>query len=725
MKRLFLGEILVDAGLIDQETLANALQISKAECKKLGRVLIDQGKVTDVDVALALSSQLKLPFMRIDYQITIPEDVLKLIPRELVNNYLVLPFSFANGVLSVITANPLDMRVLDDIRFSTGLNIEFIVAPEEDIVNAIELFLPAQGLIGAAVSGSEEISFTPVKKQDEDKADASVDMADQPPIIRFVNAIFSDAVTQKASDIHIEPHRHHVIVRFRIDGVMREVMKVDRNIHAAIVTRIKVLSKLDISLRRVPQDGKLQINFKGNNYDLRVSTLPTAYGEKITVRVLSSVGGASSIDHLSISDHGLKILRHAITQPQGIVLVTGPTGSGKTTTLYTCLKTLLSPEVNIVTLENPIEYELEGVNQVEINTKAGLTFASGLRSILRQDPDIVLLGEIRDKETAEIAFHAAQTGHLVLSTLHTNSAVLSLNRLLDLGIDAFTLGSTLNAVVGQRLVRRLCDECKTEDTIGEEFFDRLPDVLKKQKDLAFYKAVGCKNCSSTGYTGRLGIHEVLAITPTLEQKIAAGVGSHELEKCAVREGFTTLSMDGMLKAAQGLTSLSEVYRVAPPPIREYVDVEALAKESSPVSESVEVLTIDEEVPVTKLAAKKILLVDDDEFMIRLIQGIMEGEGYEVLTASDGTNALKIAMKEKPDLILTDYVMPEMDGVTLIRELKSRLATAYIPIVMVTGFGKADLEIDAINSGADDILSKPINERVLVARLNRLIKRQGN
>jgi type IV pilus assembly protein PilB len=758
MKRRFLGEILVDAGLLDQDFLDSALTISKAEGKKLGRVLMDMGKIKGIDIANALSDQLKMPLIRFDRDFKIDPDVLPLIPRELINNYQVLPYQLNNGVLSTITSNPLDMRALDDIRFSTGLNVEFMVAAEQDIVDAIEAFFPAQGLIksagnqfesismaeqgsanGLAGNGSsssinsvlnsvgkdsDEISFTPQKKQEDDTMDASADMAEQPPIIRFVNAIFSDAITQKASDIHIEPHRHHVIVRFRVDGVMREVMKVERNIHASIVSRIKVLSKMDISQRRVPQDGKLKITFKSNNYDLRVSTLPTAYGEKVTIRVLSSVGGPPSIDHLSISEHGLKLLRYAIEQPQGLVLVTGPTGSGKTTTLYTCLKSLMSPEVNIVTLENPVEYELDGINQVEINTKAGLTFASGLRSILRQDPDIVLLGEIRDKETAEIAFHAAQTGHLVLSTLHTNSAILSVSRLLDLGIDAFTVGSSLNAVVGQRLVRRLCDVCKTEDTIGAEIFERLPEALKKQENLVFYKAVGCKHCNSTGYTGRVGIHEVLAITPSFEQKISEGVSIYELEKTAIRNGFNTLHMDGMFKAAEGLTSLSEVYRVAPPPLRDYIEPEEESKEPSPSAEAAEALVLDDIDPVTTLAARKVLVVSADEFMVRIIQGIVEGEGYHVLSARNGAEALRIAMHEKPDLVITEYAMPEMDGMHLIRELKSRLATAYIPLIMITEAGKPELEIEGINMGADDSMTKPFNERLLIARVNRLIKRQG-
>jgi type IV pilus assembly protein PilB len=728
--RRYLGEILVDAGLITHSILDNALKISKAEGKKVGNVLIDLGIINDVEVAEALADQLTLHFVRLA-DIEIEPEVLLIVSRELVNNYIIIPIKGNDKKLTIATANPLDMNALDDVRFATGLSIDLVVTPEQDIVAAIDQYYPGPSIISNNVMGeNDDITFSSGSKKsndDEKKVEDLVDLSDMPPIVRFVNAIITDAINQNASDIHIEPHRYNVVVRYRVDGVMREIMKTDRSVHLGVVTRIKVVSKLDISARRIPQDGKLQITYKAVSYDLRVSTLPTSYGEKITIRVLSSIGGPETIEELEMSEKPLAVLRESIMKPQGIVLVTGPTGSGKTTTLYACLKTRMSPDVNIVTLENPIEYDVEGINQVEVNPKTGLTFAEGLRSILRQDPDIVLLGEIRDEETASIAFHAAQTGHLVFSTLHTNSAVLSIARLVDLGIDHFTIGTSVNAVVAQRLVRRLCDNCKELDIIGDDLFQRLPDSLKSSDKLQFWKSSGCDNCGTSGYSGRVGIHEVLQITPHVEKCITANSSVAEIERQALGGGFSTLSTDGMLKAAAGLTSLSEVYRVAPPPIKEFVEEpeELINIEGSLSVEDKLTGTDSTPVSVKGIAAKKILVAEDEEFMLRLIQGILEGEGYKIITAKDGEEALMLAMREAPDLIITDFQMPKMNGITLINELKSKLITAYIPVVMLTGTDEIDLEVEGINMGAHDFLTKPINARKLIARVNRLIINQGH
>ncbi|MBT7951467.1 MAG: Flp pilus assembly complex ATPase component TadA [Gammaproteobacteria bacterium] len=437
--RRYLGEILVESGLISTETLTEALELSKAQGKRVGQVLLEMQVADDVQIAKAISDQLSIPFIKLA-ELEIDNDVISLVPQELVKHYIVIPMSKNQGSITIIMSNPLDFQAIDDLRFATQMRIETAIAPEQEIIAAIDKYYAEPELLSGSVfdttDRSKEVIFNPVPGNREDiekNTEDLLDLSGKAPVVRFTNAIIADAIKLKASDIHIEPQRNSVIIRYRIDGVMREMMKTERHIHTGVVSRIKVVAKMDISIRRAPQDGKLQVNFDSNRYDLRVSTLPTAYGEKVTIRVLGSIAGPESIDELNLSDAPLEDLRTAISQPQGIVLVTGPTGSGKTTTLYTCLKSLMSPEVNIVTLENPIEYDVDGINQVEINEAAGLSFSDGLRSILRQDPDIILLGEIRDEETAHIAFHAAQTGHMVLSTLHTNSAAAAISRLVDLG----------------------------------------------------------------------------------------------------------------------------------------------------------------------------------------------------------------------------------------------------------------------------------------------------
>jgi type IV pilus assembly protein PilB len=440
--------------------------------------------------------------------------------------------------------------------------------------------------------------------------------------------------------------------------------------------------------------------------------------------VLNPLAVPDSIDELYLAEQNLTDLRYAITQPQGIVLVTGPTGSGKTMTLYSCLKTLTSPEISIVTLENPIENDIAGINQVEINPQAGLTFASGLRSILRQDPDVILLGEIRDNETATIAFQAAQTGHLVLSTLHTNNAVATILRLIDLGVDPYNISTSLNAVMSQRLVRRICEKCKVPDPVSNERLKELPPAFSNRESIKFWKGNGCDACNFTGYSGRIGLHEVLCITDSIQDIIRQKAKEQALEEEAhTKGGFQPISVDGIRKATEGLTSLSEVYRVAPPDIRDMIYGSQECVDGVDETETETSSLDDGPQQVASISPKKILIVEDNEVMLRLIQGILDGEGYATITAQDGAEALKIALTEIPDLIVTDYLMPKLNGIQLIKKLKSKMSTLFIPIILLTVKDEIDLEVEVINAGADDFLVKPINARKLVARVSRLLKKR--
>ena len=730
-RRKKLGECLVEAGLIDEKTLANALEIQKVQRKKIGQIFIDMGVADDQEIAQALAIQLKIPLVHLR-EVEIPKEIIALAPPELAENCLLVPIKKTERGLLVVMANPLDMYAVDDLRFATGMPIDIAVAPQEDILGAIEKYYPNRDLekdLGSGPGLDEGIEII-LRKEIEEKDITDItdiqdllDLTERPPVVRLVNAILSDAIKLKASDIHIEPQKTAVIVRYRMDGIMREIMKTDKHVHASLVSRIKIISNMDVTIRRKPQDGKAQAKYGDKIYDLRVSTIPTSYGEKVTIRLLNPDTAAIGLENLGLSEKTLKNFNTALSLPQGAILVTGPTGSGKSSTLYACLNRLSSPEVNIITVEDPVEYDISGINQVQINPKAGITFASGLRSILRQDPDIVMVGEIRDSETASIAFQAAQTGHLVLSTLHTNDAPSAVTRLLDLDVEPFLISASLVTVVGQRLVRGICHECKVPDPLTPEILKQFSPHITKDKSAAFWKGAGCEACNYTGYSGRLGLFEVLMVTPTLRDLITPNVSPSTLKKAAEKEGFQPMSVDGIRKALMELTTIEEVFRVAPPEVTEAPAGCGILETAIPEEIEPEQSLYEERMPsLSMVRPQKILLADDNEVILRILCGFLESEDYRIITAKNGLEALRLTLQEKPDLIITDYLMPKMDGVTLIKKLKSQLATRYIPIIMLTAKDGVDSEVKGFDAGADDYLTKPVNSKRLLTRINRLLKR---
>ena len=724
-KRKKLGEILIEAGLIEEKDLLRALELQKIRKKRIGQILIEMGIVNDEQLAKALAGQLKIPYIRLA-DVTIPKEIIDLVPQDMALKHLLIPIKEVKKQLVVAMANPLEYYALDDLRFLTQMPIFVTVAPYSDIVAAINKHYPKRGLdqelspeIGLT-DGLEIVSQAPEKEQNVQDL---LNLTELPPVVRFTNSILADAIRQKASDIHIEPQKDAVVIRYRVDGIMREIMQIDKQVHTSLVSRIKIISNMDISIRRKPQDGRAQVKFGEERYDLRVSTIPATYGEKVTIRILNPAGGGMSIEELGFSERDLRMFQEAISKPQGIILVTGPTGSGKSSTLYTALRKLNTPEVNIVTVEDPVEFDIPGINQVQINPKAGITFAAGLRSILRQDPDIVMVGEIRDSETAAIAFQAAQTGHLVLSTLHTNDAPSAVTRLLDMGIDSFIIADSLVCVIGQRLVRGICPKCKAVDPLSPKIVEQLKSYYPLEPQQKFWKGLGCEDCQFTGYARRMGIFEVLMITPSIREILDKNVSGVQIRKVAEREGFTTLSKDGISKAVRGLTTIEEVMRVAPPELEE--DPEKVVAPLPPKAPSV-VETPEPVTPESKESGEsgpiKILIVDDNIVILKVLRGILESSGYTVISAADGKEALKAVHLEKPDLIITDYMMPEMDGKELIQKLKAQLATRYIPIIMLTSKDEVDSEVEVIDAGADDYLVKPANPKRLLARIKRLLAR---
>jgi type IV pilus assembly protein PilB len=713
--------------LIDARTLVRALEIQKDKKQRIGQILKELGAADDMTIADALARQLQIPLVHLE-NLTVPQEVLSLVSQEMVESYLLLPLRQENRRLVVAMANPLDFHAIDDLRFVTGMDISVQVAPEGEMIAALERHYPKRELerdfgIGPSLDESIEVIKTEAPEEKDDVQEL-LKLTDLPPVVRFANAILADAIKLHASDIHIEPQKNTVLLRYRIDGIMREIMKADRQIHASLVSRIKVLSGMDISVRRKPQDGRAQVRLNEKPYDLRVSTIPTAFGEKVTIRILDSASGSVKIEDLGFSPHDLKTILEAIGRPQGILLVTGPTGSGKSSTLYACLNRLNSPEVNIVTVEDPVEFEISGINQVQINAKAGITFAEGLRSILRQDPDIVMVGEIRDAETARIAFQAAQTGHLVLSTLHTNDAPSTIVRLIDLGVEDFLIAGSLVAVIGQRLVRKICPLCKEPDPVGARLLQQIHPYLPSGASTPlFYKGKGCDACLYTGYKGRLGLFEVLRLSPAVRAVISARSSDIVIRQAAEKEGYRPLTADGIQKALAGLTTLAEVFRVAPPEPLSGGQAPIPEPEAGATAEPDDVAPVEATIAVGCCRPKKILLVDDDEIVVKMLSAIMESDNYQVVTAADGMEAIEAAMRERPDLIVTDLLMPRINGIELIRKLKSQLATRYIPIIMLSAKDELEAEVAGIDAGADDYLTKPVNSRRLLTRVGRLLKRE--
>ena len=557
-----LATLLQKAGVFTQPEIDECIQRARKRNCSLWDLIIEEKQVSEEALADAFASLMKLPRVRLA-TVTVEPEAIQKVKEDLARKHTCLPLKIENKALLLAMANPSDVQACQDLEFATGMRLRTMVASRTEVLDGIEEHYAGGQRANAFLANIPDTDDLQVEavsssqQMDLDEEGGSLQAAEQAPVIRMCNMIVVEALKVRASDIHIEPALNAVQVRFRVDGLLREYMQVPKWMHSAVVTRLKVLAKLDISERRVPQDGRIKVQHQGKPTDLRVSTLPTHYGEKVVMRVLGS-SAIPVLESMGYSKEQIGIMSNALGQPQGLILVTGPTGSGKSTTLYSMLSRRCSPEVNIVTVEDPIEYQLAGVNQVQVNVKAGLTFASCLRSILRQDPDVVLLGEIRDLETAEIAFHAAMTGHLVLSTLHTNGTLPTIARLLDLGVEAPAITSSIMLITAQRLARRICLGCKEAYTPSSGLLEKL---RLDEPNTVFYRGKGCQACGQSGYAGRVGIYELLSMTPKMQGLINRKAPEIELRKAAGIAGTRFLLEDAMEKVRQGVTTLDEVLRV--------------------------------------------------------------------------------------------------------------------------------------------------------------------
>ncbi|MBI5561449.1 MAG: Flp pilus assembly complex ATPase component TadA [Deltaproteobacteria bacterium] len=558
-----IGELLVESGLISQDQLEDALRAGSAEAKKtrLGSILVKKGYTTELDIAQTLSYQLNIPFVDVSSSVVDPEAV-KLVSEKLAQRHLVIPLYIDRKVIRIAMADPLNLAAIDDIRFATGLEVEPAAATLSDVTAAIgrhyHINEPIENLMGD-MERDELVEV--VREAGPGLRDISeqVKKSSAPPIIKMVDSIIIHGAQSRASDVHIEPHEKGVKLRIRVDGIMKEAMQFPKWVQGPVVSRIKIMAEMDIAERRVSQDGRIKVRLGGKNLDIRVSTLPTQYGEKVVMRLLDPASATLDMDTVGLLPESRKAILDMIDRPQGVVLVTGPTGSGKTSMLYAMLRRIKSPEINIITIEDPIEYELKDVNQVAINEKTGLTFSYTLRSVLRQDPDVIMVGEMRDAETATIALQASLTGHLVFSTLHTNDAIASIIRLKNMGIPQYMVASSLNGIVAQRLVRVICGQCKMQYSPTQDELARAGIKLDDGKKL--YRGAGCKQCAGTGYSGRTGVFEILTVTNKLKGMVAADAPQGELDTAATDSGMVTLQQDGVKKVLAGVTSLEELTRV--------------------------------------------------------------------------------------------------------------------------------------------------------------------
>jgi type IV pilus assembly protein PilB len=550
-----LTEILILHGSLPIEYLDSVMKNDPAD-EGATRALVESGVISSLQLARARAAHSKLPFVDLlDYPVD--RAAVATVSAAICRRHEVLPIAVSENRLVLAMVNPGNVFALDDVIEASHMRVNPVVVDRPDLLAAIERYHRADDELSNLTTTLQE-----EQAPEENTLGTSDSLEDDAPIVRFVNLLVSQAIQDKASDIHIEPGEHSLGVRYRIDGVLHEMQRAPKSIQNGVISRLKIMADIDIAERRKPQDGRMSVSHGGRHIDLRVATLPTVWGEKIVMRILDNSSTSMSLQDLNLLEGNFAAYKKSYSKPYGMILITGPTGSGKSTTLYTTLHTVARPEINVITVEDPVEYRMTGINQVQVNPKAGLTFASALRSILRSDPDVVLIGEIRDHETAQIAIEAALTGHLVLSTLHTNDAPSAVTRLTEMGIEPFLVGSALDCVVAQRLARRLCDRCKEPDVrdFAELMRLRFSSALEVEPPV-IYKPVGCSSCSKTGYRGRIAVHEVMTVSEEIERLTVAHASSADIAAAAREQGMITLREDGWTKVRMGLTSIEEILRV--------------------------------------------------------------------------------------------------------------------------------------------------------------------
>ncbi|MBI3783681.1 MAG: Flp pilus assembly complex ATPase component TadA [Deltaproteobacteria bacterium] len=732
--------------------------------------LVRKNVIDEEALARALSERLQIPYVNLA-SLVLDTAVSTLLKEDVATRFGTVPLRASDASLVVAMANPLDREAVRAVEFAAGRRLHVEVATRTIVQDTLAHMYHLDQALDEYLRGIPEGKDLPVTELVNESCDIKSLMRKSalPPVVKLLNLILVEAIQGGASDVHIETADASVLVRYRIDGILEETFRLPKWVQAPLIARCKVLAKLDITERRVPQDGRIRINYRESIIDLRMSSLPTQFGEKITLRILDSSRAPKGLDNFGFSAHDLQCIRHAIHRPEGMILVTGPTGSGKSTTLYGMLAEMISPERNIVTIENPIEYHLQGVNQVEVNLKQGLTFADTLRSILRQDPDVIMIGEIRDYETAEVALQAAQTGHLVLSTLHTNDAVSTITRLVDIGVEPYMLASSLHLILAQRLLRRTCEQCAAPYAPNPTQLRALQIETGAHR---FQRGTGCPACHNTGLSGRSAAFEVLPITTAVAKIIEAKGSENALRAQGRTSGMRTLAEQAATMVSAGITTADEVLRVVDvldpgsrcPSCGNAIDDNFVAcphcatplqvkcqgcharlerewqicpycgaaagqqasVRSAPVAmpPAVGRRQAPAALPNTTAQQFRVLVVDDQQDMRRLAALTLERSGLPIAVsvAASGLEALESAVAEPPDAVVLDVMMPGMDGFEVCRQLRANLRTAFIPILMLTALDDPDNRAAGFLAGTDDYMGKPYARAELIARVGRILQR---
>jgi len=702
----------------------------------LWQTVVDNNATTDEQLLGALATRFRVKLADFSLATRSARD---LVPEQVARRYHILPIDSSDSHLEIATANPFDLDCEKTLAFATGREVRVLLASPAAIRDKIDELYRPENVLDKLLEGMEsDTDITTLEtEEDDDVDDAMVSEAEasERPVVRMVDLIISEGILARASDLHIEPEEGGVSVRYRIDGVLRQVMKIPRAAGLPLISRLKIIANLDIADRLRPQDGRARVAVNKKPVDLRISTLPVSQGEKVVIRILDASRTVLALESLGLAKTESSAIEDLLEHRDGVILVTGPTGSGKTTTLYSAIRFVQDEGVNIVTVEDPVEYRLSGIVQVQVHEKAGLTFSAALRSILRQDPDVVLVGEIRDNETAQIAIQASLTGHLVLSTLHTNDAASAVTRLSDLGVENFKIATALRGIVAQRLMRTLCSTCR------EELNDPVSATLQKwiPEGTQLHRAVGCPDCAMTGYRGRFSIMEVLKVTKEIERIISDGGTANRIAEAAERGGMKTLWDSGLAHVLNGESTMDELLRVVDMPQEEIPDAAAdeapvaVATAPAPVVEAPARRVTDEFQLLGSLepvdgdgtvasAGIRVLLVDDEDQLRRVMKDLLERVGYDVVEASDGADAIQQVDQHTPDILVLDLNLPGLDGYGVISHLRSRPATEKIPIIVLTAKGDEDNEVRVFELGADDFLSKPFRARALSARIQAVLAR---
>ncbi len=732
---------------VPEDAMKAIREAAEATPTSLWEQLVQRRIMTDDEILAAISARFRFPLADLT---TLDPKVRESVPEGVARKHHVLPLRITDSTLDAATANPFDIDAEKMLAFATGREVRLLLSSPGRIRDRLEELYRGENLVSKLLGGLETGADVQQIEETEEDVSASAAEAAEKPIIRLVDMMLADGITSRASDIHVEPIEGGVTVRYRIDGVLRQVMTVPRAAGVPLISRIKIMSGLDIADRLRPQDGRARIAVNNEKVDLRVSTLPATYGEKVVIRILSQKSTVLSLETLGLFPEERAQVERLLGHKEGIILVTGPTGSGKTTTLYSALRVIQSEGVNIVTVEDPVEFRLgKHIVQVQINEKAGLTFSTALRSILRQDPDVVLVGEIRDGETAQIAVQASLTGHLVLSTLHTNDAPNSVTRLVDMGMQAYKIGAALRGVIAQRLMRRLCLSCRVvqKDPVPE----RVLPYFTKAKTL--YQPKGCPDCAMTGYRGRFSIVEILTMSPEIERLIGQGATVDMITTAARQNGMLSLFESGLRHVLEGDTSVDELLRVTDIPMegrygpagarQAALGIPSLyptgvfpavpQAQAAPEAPAVDLTTafelIEDAAPPADAAAGdqsrgvSVLLVDDEDQLRRVMKDLLVRDGYIVHEARDGIQALDQVDRVAPDIIVLDLNLPGLDGYDVLAKLRSRPTTQDIPVIVLTAKGDEDNEVRVFELGADDFLTKPFRARALSARLDAVLNRR--